>query len=193
MEVKNERMQQAVAQIIPETSMKEPQVKELLAVANAVIEAFSEAAQEVSKPEASIAALATVRRRIAEAFKMPNVPDDDVSPEKYQNLVAYVLGMALLLTAREPTTPRAEVDRFIEALKTIRKGYKAGTREPGDDVKTALKMLEKRGWRGEIYSKAIPGYDTMDEDLQKIRGKELREKVGSLKRTRRLRANKKSQ
>jgi hypothetical protein len=170
----------------PPLTIDEMSGGELAAIGDIIMQMVSEAAHEVTTPGATNDALANARRRVAAAYGRSDPPDGDVSEEYYQDSVARQFGFVLLFTAREPTTLRDEVERFIKALRKIQKGYPKKTPGPkGIDTKAAVEM-ERHGVSPEdICRKLIKGYTSMNRRDRVAARKEFFGKVKSYKRAQR--------
>ena len=150
------RAQGAIAKITPQTRAEQMPSGDLIAIGEMITQAFSDAAQVMTKPKASMAVLSKLRRRIAEELRAPDVPDGNMTPEEYQDMVAHMFGVTLFCSAREPTTMKKEAERFITAVRVIQKGYPKKKKGPGKDVMIAEKILRDSKKRvHQVYEFAI--------------------------------------
>jgi hypothetical protein len=129
------------------------------------------------------------RKVAAEDYGLDEVPED-FSEADYRSMITYHFGITILLSAKLPLNLRREMKRYVDVLNEIKKGFPRRTRQPGEDVKTALKMLDEGFSRPAIYPKAIQGFDKMTPAVRAEAKKKLRSKIRAIQAVRAIRKNK---
>ncbi len=143
-------------------------------------------AEEFAKIKDPAVVLPALRKILAEDFGLDELPNA-VSGDDYRNLIAYYFGYVLVLSAKFPLNLRREMERYIDVLNEIKKGWPKGTRKPGRDVQIALEMLDEGCEWAAIYPVAIENYGGMSKDERCKARSVLRGKVRAIKVARAVR------
>jgi hypothetical protein len=172
----------------------------LVSLGDIVMHELGDAAHSIARPGAENTALAYARSKFAEVLGFPSVPDgSEYNTEKaYLDYVAGMFGVTVLFTACEPTTMSAEINRFIKALETIKKGKGRGKRRPDILVVRALAAQRrmsgrdwddsKKDWLALCRAAWPEEWETWPEDKQKEKREYLQQRMRSYKSAKKTRA-----
>jgi hypothetical protein len=139
--------------------------------------------KEIKDPDVTFPAW----RKVAAKDLGLDVTPDDFSEADYGSMVAYYFGITILLSAKLPLNLRQEMEKYIDVLNEIKKGFPRGKRKPGRDVQVALRMLDEGYDFPAIFPEAIENLSSMTTPEKKAAKKRLRKNVRSLKITRAVR------
>ncbi len=158
--------------------------------------------EQFSLSEDVDAKLMALRRVFFRLLQLDKDPALGLTDEDYLHLVAGNFTAAVGLAARFPLSLKKEAIRYIKALEKIRNKLDKGKREPANDVKVALEMIEKEGYRFKdrdsmesicqsaitIQNGCSDNYSEMLPAAKRLACRDLQKRIDSLFRGRKTRA-----
>lgn len=131
-------------------------------------------------------------QKIVERATGMAVEPDKLTYDDYLALVAFDLIKTMILTAKPPTTFRAETAKYLKAVKEVKAKIPQNRRKPSDEVERAASMYMKGKRWPTIYYTIYPDLNSLPKDERREKKETLRRRAKALIYARESRSGKKS-